>query len=85
MRLFAFEECPLQRPAPSCHDCKVMQTLVGYLDPGAGSLFLQMLLAGILGLGFTLKTYWRRLVGLFRREKKEDRENAVELPPEPPR
>jgi len=29
-----------------------------YLDPGTGSMVLQILLASILGFLFTLKTYW---------------------------
>lgn len=49
-----------------------MDALIAYLDPGAGSMLLQMILAGILGLSFTIKTYWRRIVAFIRREKKED-------------
>lgn len=30
-----------------------------YLDPGTGSVILQVVLAGILGAVFTLKSYWR--------------------------
>ena len=37
-----------------------------YVDPAAGSLVLQMVLAGALGAAFTLKTYWRRLVAFVR-------------------
>ena len=40
-----------------------------YLDPGAGSFVLQMLIAGIMGAIFTIKLYWYRLrkfvAGLF--------------------
>lgn len=40
-----------------------------YLDPGAGSFILQMLIAGIVGALFTIKLYWYRLkvfvAGLF--------------------
>ena len=32
-----------------------------YVDPGTGSYFLQILIAGILGAAFTLKLYWRRI------------------------
>lgn len=32
-----------------------------YLDPGAGSFMLQMLVAGIMGALFTIKLYWYRL------------------------
>lgn len=37
-----------------------------YVDPAAGSLVLQMVLAGALGAAFTLKTYWRRVVAFVR-------------------
>ena len=32
-----------------------------YLDPGTGSLILQMLIAGIIGAMYTIKIYWYRL------------------------
>ena len=37
------------------------QSAAAYLDPGAGSLMLQMLIAGIMGALFTLKLYWYRV------------------------
>jgi hypothetical protein len=47
-----------------------------YLDPGAGSYILQMLLAGALGLMFTIKLYITKIKsffrGLFGKENKED-------------
>ena len=32
-----------------------------YIDAGSGSYMLQMLMAGLLGLAFTLKMSWQRL------------------------
>jgi hypothetical protein len=32
-----------------------------YLDPGTGSFVLQMLIAGVLGGLFVIKTYWRKI------------------------
>ena len=40
-----------------------------YIDPGSGSFFVQMLLAGLLGAGMAVKTYWHRIKGLFTRSK----------------
>ncbi len=40
-----------------------------YLDPGVGSQALQIGLAGFLGLMFTLRGSFLRLVSLFRRKK----------------
>jgi hypothetical protein len=41
-----------------------------YIDPGSGSLFLQMLLAGAAGLFFTLGKPWRWIKSRFGRRKK---------------
>ena len=45
-----------------------------YVDPGSGSVFLQVLIAGLLALGFTIKTFWgnlkRRVTGIFSRSHK---------------
>ncbi len=32
-----------------------------YVDPGTGSYFLQILLAGILGAAFAVRLYWRKI------------------------
>jgi hypothetical protein len=32
-----------------------------YVDPGTGSLALQGIIAAVLGLGLTLKLYWRKI------------------------
>jgi len=39
---------------------------LAYIDPGTGSYFLQLLIAGLLGLGFGIKVYWRRLKSFLR-------------------
>lgn len=33
-----------------------------YLDPGTGSMALQLIVAGLLGAIFTIKTWWRTIV-----------------------
>jgi hypothetical protein len=38
-----------------------------YLDPGSGSILLQLLLAAILGLGVILRTQWSKIKKLFKR------------------
>jgi hypothetical protein len=45
-----------------------------YLDPGSGSMFLQLLLGGAAGLGIILKLYWHRVLALFGMEKKDEQE-----------
>jgi hypothetical protein len=45
-----------------------------YVDPGSGSVLLQVLIAGLLAVGFTIKTFWgnlkRRVSGIFSRSHK---------------
>ena len=38
-----------------------------YLDPGTGSMILQMTIAGILSVAFTLKMYWYRIKNVAKR------------------
>lgn len=40
-----------------------------YVDPGAGSLVLQLILGGIAGALVTLRLFWNRLRGRGRRER----------------
>lgn len=45
-----------------------------YLDPGAGSMLLQILLGGMAGLGVLGKLYWHRIRKLFGARDAEHRE-----------
>ena len=36
-----------------------------YLDPGTGSYIFQIVLAAIVGLGFVIKVYWKKITGFF--------------------
>lgn len=36
-----------------------------YLDPGTGSVFLQMLIAGIVSAMFAVKMFWRKIIDFF--------------------
>ncbi len=49
---------------------------LAYLDPGTGSMVLQLLLGGIAGAVVILKLYWRRFVGLFRGNAPEESEHS---------
>ena len=48
---------------------------LAYIDPGSGSMLLQLLLGGIAGVGVVLKLYWRQFIGLFRRSSPKDPES----------
>ena len=39
-----------------------------YLDPGSGSILLQLLLAALLGVGVILRTQWSKIKSLFARK-----------------
>ncbi|HBP87892.1 MAG TPA: hypothetical protein PKK23_21295 [Nitrospirales bacterium] len=42
-----------------------------YLDPGTGSMILQLLLGGIAGAAIIIKLYWRRFLNLFKGRSSE--------------
>ena len=47
-----------------------------YIDPGAGSIIIQSIIAGVLGFIFVIKTYWIKIKGFFQKNyKKEDELN----------
>jgi len=53
-----------------------------YLDPGTGSYFVQILIAGIAGGGYLIVTFWSKIKGFFssilksgKKEKKDDGKN----------
>lgn len=41
---------------------------LAYLDAGSGSLIVQAVVAGAAGAAVTVKLFWRRLTGRFRRQ-----------------
>ena len=45
-----------------------------YLDPGTGSVILQVIAAAVLGALFTIKSYWHRFKAFF--SKKHNSENT---------
>ena len=47
-----------------------------YLDPGSGSLVLQVLLGGVAGVLLVLKLFWHRILAIFGIRKEEKKEQA---------
>ena len=48
---------------------------VAYLDPGTGSMMLQVILGGIAAVGVAVKLYWHKLraaLGIAKKEESED-------------
>ena len=55
-----------------------MRALFAYLDPGSGSMMLQVIAGGLAAAAVTMKVYWRRLlVFLHIRKPDEDTEPAA--------
>lgn len=44
----------------------LLEPAYAYIDMGTGSMIFQMLVAGLVGAGFTIKMYWRTLKGKVR-------------------
>jgi hypothetical protein len=50
-----------------------------YLDPGSGSLLLQILLGTLLGAGFIIKMFWKRITGIFSRSSNSNPETIDDI------
>lgn len=48
-----------------------------YLDPGTGSMLLQVVLGGIAAVGVAIKLYWHKLRAALGMAKKEDPEDET--------
>lgn len=43
-----------------------------YLDPGTGSLVIQVLIAAVVGAAFAVKVFWKRIAAFLRRAFHKD-------------
>jgi hypothetical protein len=46
-----------------------------YLDPGSGSFILQVIIASLVGIGFTLRAYWGKITKFFRKGGQDELED----------
>jgi hypothetical protein len=53
-------------------------TAHAYVDPGTGSMVLQGVIAAVLGLGLTLKLYWRKIRKRLTGKRERDDETDAE-------
>jgi hypothetical protein len=44
-----------------------------YLDPGAASIIVQAVVAGVVAVGAAVKLYWSKISGLFSRRRRPDK------------
>ena len=49
----------------------IPQKSYAYLDPNTGSMILQMIVAGVVGLGCTIGIWKDKLFNLFKKEKND--------------
>ena len=47
-------------------------TPIAYLDPGSGSMLLQIILGGVAAVGVTMKMTWRRVLRTLRLRRDDD-------------
>ena len=55
-----------------------MKALFAYLDPGSGSMMLQVIAGGLAAAAVTMKVYWRRLLVFLRIRKPEEETTAAQ-------
>jgi hypothetical protein len=46
-----------------------IQSVYGYIDPGTGSMVVQILIGTFIGFGIAIKVYWYKLKEKFMRKK----------------
>jgi hypothetical protein len=54
--------------------------VLAYLDPGSGSMILQILAGGVAAVAVTAKLYWRRLLRFLRIRKDEPEAEPASKP-----
>jgi len=53
---------------------------LGYLDPGTGSMILQVILGGLAAAAIFLKMFWHRMLVALRVRKPRPRESNPDTP-----
>lgn len=52
--------------------------MLGYLDPGSGSMVAQAVVAGLAGIAVVGKLGWRKLTSPFRRRSRPESESPAD-------
>jgi hypothetical protein len=60
-----------------------MRHILAYLDPGTGSMVLQVVVGGIAAVGVAGRYYWRRITGRGKSGQEEETQQT-EAPSEAP-
>ena len=54
--------------------------IFAYLDAGTGSLIIQAIIGGLVGIGVILKVYWGKVVGIFKKTEAGEARHTAEKP-----
>jgi hypothetical protein len=61
--------------------CGVLaKVAAAYIDPGTGSYALQIAIAFLVGLAFSIKVFWKKIVAFVRRTFSRKRGTGVDVP-----
>ena len=56
----------------------MLAVIFGYLDPGSGSMIVQILAGGVAALAVALKLFWRRVLHVLHIRRMPDYETETE-------
>jgi hypothetical protein len=62
---------------PDLVGAPTMTTVLAYLDPGSGSMILQIIAGGLAAVAVTAKLYWNRILKFLRIKKDEPETEAA--------
>lgn len=51
---------------------------LAYLDPGSGSILIQVLISALVGIGFFVRAKWGQIKSIFRKNPPETQKEKVE-------
>ncbi|MEN8242937.1 MAG: hypothetical protein ABFS17_13530 [Chloroflexota bacterium] len=51
---------------------------MAYLDPGSGSILIQMIIGALVGAGFYIRAKWGSIKNIFRKNLPKTEENDIE-------
>jgi hypothetical protein len=54
--------------------CLFLPIANAYVDPGSGSFIFQALIGGLLAVAVAFRVFWRRVLGVFSKDRRESSE-----------
>lgn len=53
-------------------------SILGYIDPGTGSIIIQAIVAAVVGIGIALKLFWHRILKFLGIRKPTKSDNTID-------